>query len=82
MKLDARSEMALNLIINTDQSRPDAFRMLAYICKQWGMTSDESFPLVQELVARMGIDVHSAIPLIKTAVREANADKSISEQAN
>lgn len=61
MKLDARSEIAVNFILGEGKSASESLSILAQICGKWKMTSEESFPVAMELIGRMGISRLDAI---------------------
>jgi len=68
MTLDTRSEMALNLIIGMKVSHDESFRTLATICSCWGMSLEDSMPIVQELISRLKLSQFQAMCVLRSIV--------------
>jgi hypothetical protein len=82
MKLDTRSEMALNLILGMGMSVPESLRTLAFICRGWGLSASESCPLARELTQRMGLSHEDAVSVMKKEVKRMDVNLAISNQVN
>ena len=76
MTLDTRSEMALNLIIGMKVSHDQSFRTLASICARWGMSLEDSMPIVQELISRLKLSQFQAMCVLRSIMDEKEALKS------
>jgi len=82
MKLDTRSEMALNLILGMGLTPEQALQTLAFIVRGWGLNAQESCPIAQELTERMGMSHQQAVSMMKKESHRMAANQAISNKVN
>lgn len=76
MSLDIRSQMAVNLIVNSKLDPAESFHQLALICAAWGMNSDQSLPLAQELRERLGISEEKGAAILYGEIAKMDGPKT------